>query len=149
MTATAHAVIGTIIAAKIGNPVLAVPIALASHFAADMFPHWDTGTHYREKSDKKFLLQTFADVMLGFAMSYVLILALFLQTNLIYAFFIIVVSQLPDWITAPYLFFKIKTWPFMWMYKFQREFNNRLDKPWGIITQVAVLLLLLIIAKSS
>lgn len=39
MTATAHAIIGTVIAAKVGNPVLAVPIALASHIIADAIPH--------------------------------------------------------------------------------------------------------------
>lgn len=146
MTATGHAVIGTIIAAKIGYPILAVPIAIVSHFAADVFPHWDTATHYREKSKKRFLIETFTDVVLGFILSYILIFLLFPQTNLIYAFFIIIISQLPDWITSPYLFFKIKIWPFVEMYKFQRAFNVRLDKPWGIITQVAVLVLIVILA---
>lgn len=149
MTATAHSVIGAIIAAKIGNPILAVPIAIVSHFAADAFPHWDTGTNHREKSKKIFLLESLVDVMLGFAISYILIFLLFPQTNLIYAFFIIIISQLPDWITAPYLFFKINILPFREMYKFQKAFNTRLDKPWGIITQVAVLILLIIIAKIS
>ena len=72
MTATGHALIGTVIAAKIGNPALAVPIALASHFAADALPHWDTGYHRSHKSKRKFFLQSALDVMLGFALSYLM-----------------------------------------------------------------------------
>jgi len=34
MTATGHAIIGTVIAAKIGNPYLAIPLAIVSHLAA-------------------------------------------------------------------------------------------------------------------
>ena len=53
MTATTHALIGTIIAAKIGNPALAIPIAIASHIAADAIPHWDTATNRKKKTFKK------------------------------------------------------------------------------------------------
>jgi len=147
MTATAHAVLGTVIAAKIGNPVLAVPIAITSHFLADVFPHWDTATHHREKSKKRFLIESLFDVAISFILSYILIFVLFPQTNLNYAFFIIVVSQLPDWITAPYVFFKIKIQPFVGIHKLQKAFNTRLDKPWGIITQVLLLILVVVLAK--
>ena len=149
MTATAHAVIGTIIAAKVGNPALAIPLAIASHFVADAIPHWDTGTNWREKNKIRFFLESFFDVALSFVLSYILIALFFPTLKIPYAFFIVVVSQLPDWITAPYLFFKIKIWPFREMYEFQRGFNVRLDKPWGIITQVLILIILLIIAKAS
>lgn len=36
-----HVVVGAAIAAKIGNPALALPLALASHFALDILPHWN------------------------------------------------------------------------------------------------------------
>ena len=52
MTATGHAIIGTVIAVKIGNPALAVPLAIASHIAADAFPHWDEGTNSKKKVRK-------------------------------------------------------------------------------------------------
>lgn len=149
MTATSHAVIGTIIATKIGNPVLAIPIAIASHFLADIVPHWDTGTNHKEKNTTRFIIESFIDVTFSFILSFILINLFFPTTSISYAFFIIIISQLPDWITAPYLFFKVKIPLFVWTYHFQRKFNNRLDKPWGIITQVAVLILLIIIAKTS
>ncbi|MCL6096669.1 MAG: hypothetical protein M1444_03255 [Patescibacteria group bacterium] len=147
MTATGHALIGTVIAAKIGNPALAAPIALASHFAADALPHWDTGYHRRQKSKRKFFVQSGIDVMLGFVLSYLLINFFFPSTNLTYAFFIILMAQLPDWLTAPYLFFDIKFAPFYWIYKFQKIFDRSLGMPWGVVNQVAAVILIIFLAR--
>ena len=147
MTATAHAVIGTVIAAKIGNPALAIPIALASHLAADTIPHWDTATNGKKKDKLRFFINTALDVFAGFAVSLVILKFLFPQTNPSYAFIIIIASQFFDWATAPYLFFNIKTPPFYWIYKFQKIFDKSLDKPWGIINQVVILILLVAAAK--
>ena len=36
-----HAVVGAAIAAKVGNPALSLPLALASHFVLDLVPHWN------------------------------------------------------------------------------------------------------------
>ncbi len=147
MTATGHAVLGAVIAAKIANPFLAIPLAIVSHFAADIFPHWDTGTNHRKKSNEKFFVESLLDVVFSFIVAYSLLIWLFPQTNFLYAFIIILISQLPDWITAPYIFFKIKSPIFLICYNFQHRFNNRLDKPWGIITQIAVLSLITFLAK--
>jgi len=138
MTATGHAIIGTVIAAKIADPVLAAPLALASHFLADALPHWDTGYHREQKSKRKFFIQSFADVTIGFAASYALIVAFFPETNLTYAFFMILIAQGPDWLTAPYLFFDMKFPPFSWFYKVQKLFDTHLGMPWGFINQVAI-----------
>lgn len=147
MTATGHALIGVIIAAKFTNPYIAIPLALASHFLADIYPHWDAGTNYRKKTKQRFLQEAAADVLVSFMASYLFLALFFPQTNLLYAFILIITAQLPDWATAPYLLgFKIK--PFNFIYKFQSRFNTKLDKPWGIITQVAAVLLLLLLAKT-
>ena len=147
MTATSHAIIGTVIAAKIGNPALAIPIALASHVAADMIPHWDTAVNGngRGKSPKRVFYDTIIDVILGFALSFILIVFIFPQTNLYYAFLIIIVAQLPDWLMAPYYFFKIKF--FKWAYDFGKETNSDLDKPWGVVTQAVVVIALIVLGK--
>ncbi len=147
MTATGHAVIGTVIAAKIGNPALAIPLAIASHALADSFPHWDPATNRKDKGIKQVTREAFFDVVLGFALSYILIQLLFPQVNIFYAFTIIIASQLLDWIAAPYYFFKIKFAPFVWSYKFQKKIEHRLDKPWGIINQIAIIALLVVLAK--
>lgn len=151
MTATSHAVLGTVIAAKIGNPALAVPIAIISHLAADAIPHWDVATHRGKKDIKKLILDLFLDVLLSFALSFVLLSLLFPKTNLSYAFLIIIASQLLDWLTGPYYLFdylfNIHPPPFSWFYRLQKKFDHQLDKPWGIITQVGVIILVLILAK--
>lgn len=149
MTATAHAIIGTVIAAKIGNPALAIPIAFASHFVADAIPHWDAGTHRREKTPRKLFFESALDVLIGFAVAYAIIYFLFPQTNLAYAFFIIIIAQLPDWLMAPYAIFHINFPLFKWAYQIQSKLNVRLDKPWGIINQVAILVFIVILAKIS
>ena len=144
MTATGHAILGTVIAAKVGNPALAIPLAIASHVAADLFPHWDEGTNGK-KSKKRIATEAVFDVLIGFAISYLIIFLLFPQTNLLYVFLMILVAQSFDWITAPYYLFGIK--PFKIFYKFQKLFDNPQDKPWGIINQVVILVILVILAK--
>lgn len=146
MTATSHALIGTIIAAKVGNPALAVPLALASHVVADLVPHWDEGVNKKGKSKNRLLYETAGDILLGFALSYTLIVFLFPETNLNYVFAMILIAQLPDWLMGPYYFFKWRA--FKWAYDFGKLTNIEIDKPWGIISQVAVVLILLVLAKS-
>lgn len=40
MTATNHALTGTVIGLVIGEPLIALPVALASHFVCDAIPHF-------------------------------------------------------------------------------------------------------------
>src|SRR3989344_3132939 len=129
MTATGHAIIGTVIAAKIGNPALAIPIALASHVAADLFPHWDEGTD-GNKTKQAIALQAVFDVLFGFGISYLIIFFLFPQTSLIYVFIMVIVSQAFDWLTAPYYLFGIKL--IKHFYQFPKMFDNVMQATWGI-----------------
>lgn len=145
MTATGHAIIGTVIAAKIANPYLAIPIAISSHFAADLFPHWDTATNLRKKGVTRVFTETIIDVFLGLTTSYLVLNYLSPSADFSYALLIIIFAQLPDWLMSPYVFFKIKL--FKWAYDIQQPFNKKLDKPWGIINQIAVLVLIVILAK--
>lgn len=147
MTATGHAVIGTVIAATIVNPVLAIPVALISHVAADLFPHWDTATHWRTKGRYKLFRDSILDVLLAILLMLVLVYFVFPGTNLLYAIIIVFFALLPDIGTAPYLFFGWKFPPFIWFYNFQKHFDNRLDKPWGIIGQVGFLVTLVLFFK--
>lgn len=45
MLQTPHVVVGTAIAIKVGNPALAIPLALMSHFVLDRVPHWNPHTY--------------------------------------------------------------------------------------------------------
>lgn len=147
MTATGHAVIGAVIAAKIGNPYLAIPLALLSHIAADAFPHWDPATNAKKKTRERLITEAAFDVAFGFVLAAVILGVFFPHTNPLYAFVMIIAAQGLDWITAPYYFLRIKKPPFIWCYKFQKFIENRMDKPWGIINQIAILILLMVLAK--
>ena len=148
MTATGHAVIGVVIAATFPNPVVAIPLALGSHILADLFPHWDPGTNRKDKTKERFFMEGAADVFLSLAITFFLVVYLFPSTNLLYAYVIVFAAQFFDWITSPYLFFKIeKPGIFKWFYDFQKKyFDTKLDKPWGVIGQVGILVLLVGIA---
>lgn len=148
MTATGHAIIGTIIAAKIGNPYLAIPLAFVSHIAADMIPHWDTATNIKTKGKHRVIVETLFDIALGFFLSWLVIIYFFPTTNLIYVIIMIFVSQSLDWLMAPYYFWNMQFPLFRLTYKFQKKFDNTMDGPWGIITQVVTLSLLLFFALS-
>ncbi len=148
MTSTAHALIGTVIAAKVGNPALAIPIALASHFLADSVPHWDTAYHRRQKSKTRLITTSLIDLVFGFILAWALIVFLFPSTNLAYAFIIIIASQLPDWLTVPYLFLNFNFPPFSTMYKIQKKFDTHLGLPWGFTNQVVVVVVLVFLAKA-
>ena len=147
MTATGHAILGTVIAAKIGNPALAIPLAIASHIAADIFPHWDTATNKDKKGKRRVIIESFFDLIFGFLLSYAIIFLLFPQTDLLYVFILIIASQSLDWLMLPYYFLNINFPLFRMAHKFQKSFNHSLDKPWGIINQIAVLVLIIILAK--
>lgn len=144
MTATSHALIGTVIAAKISNPALAIPLALASHFIADMIPHWDTLTNRENKNWNRLVIDSVFDGILAFALSYSVIKLLFPETNYLYTILIMFFAILPDLLHAPYTFFGIKQ--FKWAYDFGRKTNKTLDKPWGIITQIVTVSLLVSLA---
>ncbi len=147
MTATGHAVIGAVIAAKIGNPALAIPVAIASHVAADAFPHWDIGTNRKSKSHKLFFIESIADLVLSFIAAFLVIQFLNPATSLFYGFIIVIAAQSFDWIAAPYIFLHWDFTPFFQLAKVQKYFDNRLNKPWGVVGQVGILLLLTVIAK--
>lgn len=145
MTATGHALVGTLIAAKFSNPALAVPLTFFSHFVTDMIPHWDTGTDRHKKSRKRLIVESAFDVIFSLFISFLLLRFVFSGTNLLYGFLIVFISQLPDWFVAPYYFFKVNFAPFRLAYLFQKNLNHDLVLPWGILTQILVVVGLYIV----
>lgn len=141
MTATAHALIGAGLAAKIANPALGIPLAILSHFLADLIPHWDAGTNHKQKSLRRLRAEAAVDVLLGFALSF-LIFRNFVDPR--YLFVMIIAAQLPDWLEAPSWMFGIKLPPFTWMDWLGHKLQARLQLPWGLVTQVVVVGLVLL-----
>lgn len=147
MTATGHAVIGAIIAAKVGNPTLSIPLAIGSHILSDAIPHWDVATNSGKKTKKALIYDAAFDVVFGFFMAFMILGIFFPATDPFYAVAIILLAQSFDWLTVPYYFFRIKKPPFFfWVYKFQKLFDRKLGLPWGVIIQTLVIAFLLGIA---
>ena len=144
MTATGHALIGTAIAVSIPNPVIAIPLAILSHIAADAFPHWDTGWKRKDKSFTRFFAESLLDLALSFILPFFIVYFFFPETSYMYLYTMVISAQLLDWLTAPYIFLNLKFFPFNLPYKFQLMFDNPIGPPWGVIGQVAVVVSLLV-----
>ena len=145
MTATAHALIGASIAVKVVNPILGIPLAIISHFIADLIPHWDAGTNHRQKSLMRLRVEAALDVLLGFALVYLIF------RNLVdprYLFVMVIAAQLPDWLEAPSFMFNINVPPFSWLDWLGHKIQSRLALPWGLVTQIVVVGLLIIATVS-
>lgn len=139
VTATGHAIIGTSLAAIIPNPVIGIPVAILSHVFADAFPHWDTGTNMKKKSKAEFVIGSFIDLGISFFVPFILTAYLFPQTSLVYVYIMVIAAQGLDWVSAPSVFLGWKFPPITWSLTIQKMFDNRLDKPRGVIYQVVAL----------
>lgn len=142
MTATGHALVGGAIAVKVTNPWIGLPLCFISHFVFDKLPHWDPMTN-KKKSKTMVFVQTVADVLLSFGLVWLIFVWFLKSSDPTYVFIGAIISQLPDWMEAPYIIFKQKL-PLVYQnYQIQKWvhdvwFDSRLDAPWGIVTQVAV-----------
>lgn len=146
MTATAHALIGASIAAKITNPYLGIALAILSHFIADLIPHWDAGTNHKKKTLTRLKIEAAADVLLGFGLSFILFRNIVEPT---YLFIMIIAAQLPDWLEAPSWMFGFRVPPFSWLDWLGHRLQSRMQLPWGLVTQVVIVSTAVIIAIGS
>jgi len=137
MTASAHALVGASLAAKIVNPTIGLPLALVSHSLLDLIPHWDFGTNHQQKSKTRLFLEASFDVLLGVFLVWLLFRNL---VSPVYLWSMVVAAQLPDWIDTFSSLIGISDYkPFVWLKNFQRKYNNKLELPWGLITQSVAL----------
>ena len=135
MTATAHALIGASIASRVINPLIGIPLAIASHFAADLIPHWDAGTNHKQKSLMRLKLEAATDVLVGFALVFLIFRS---SVEPVYLFTMVIAAQLPDWLEAPSWMFGFKVPPFSWLDYLGHKLQSRMQLPWGLVTQVVI-----------
>lgn len=137
MTATTHALVGAAIVSRFPHPG-GLALALLSHFALDYLPHWDVIDIKGKHSLVFELLTTVFDVLLGLALVWLFFSrttpALILLAGVFSA-------QLPDWISAPYFFFRINFSPSRWMRAIQARYQHRLGLPFGLLIQIVIVLL--------
>jgi hypothetical protein len=140
MTATAHAIVGTLLAARFTDPVAALPLALGSHYLTDMVPHWDSGTNRKQKSEKGFIIEAIIDGIVAIIVSFLIYYYVFGLTNFFYLYLVVGFSVLPDVVTMFTRFiFKKKNPLWNWNNRLQSKLNQKLQLPWGILTQIVVI----------
>jgi hypothetical protein len=149
MTATGHALVAALIVAKIPNPYISLPLAFVSHFALDIIPHWDSGTHRHTITKKRLFYEAFFDVLVSVILSLVLYRDILGQSDYVLLYSAVFLSQLPDWLMAPYLVLgsknKFLAWS-KWVYKLQHKMQSRVENPIsGILTQIATVVFLYIV----
>ena len=158
MTATAHALVASAIAAKFaGYPAEAMILALSSHYIMDCVPHWDFGTNWRLRSKKMTGALAIFDTLLAFTVAYFLYggKVAFLPLTIV-----IISSLLPDWLETPwYIFFasqkkhepspraSIAERLVYKLYKLQNAFHTKAQLPFGLFTQIATVAFFLILLK--
>lgn len=139
-----HTVVGAAIAAKVGNPALALPLALASHFALDLLPHWNPHLNTELKSfgrvTQKTTLFVATDVVLSLAGGLLIASTVLPDQN----HFVIVIlgafmGVLPDAIEAPHFFLGARWAPVERLLRFQKSIQNDAPPFLGILTQVLLL----------
>jgi hypothetical protein len=144
MTITAHALVGGAIAAAIPNPMLGFSLALLSHPLLDIIPHWDEGWNWRKKGKIRLFAECFIDLSIGVLLTYLF----FGSVPVWYLLLAIFGSILPDLLEAPYLFLGWRFRPFCWFYKMQSNIQGKVRLPWGILTQVATVALVIFILNT-
>lgn len=135
VTATAHALVGGVVAAALpGNPSLALTLCALSHPILDMIPHWDFALGWKKKNKSLFFFQAGADLIFGIVVTF-----LFFGKSVdpLFLLLCIFISESWDILQAPYWVFGWKFPPFSYFYEFGHNINGKAKLPWGIITQIA------------
>lgn len=137
MTATTHALVGAAIIHRFPH-LGGLLFALFSHFPLDYLPHWDTIDNGRDRSLFGKLFVTGLDVLLGLGLVWFFFGGTIPSLILLASVFS---AQLPDWLSAPYFFFKINFSPSRLVREFQAKYHHKADLPFGLLIQIALILL--------
>jgi len=126
MLSISHALTGAFIAQKVGNPILAIPLVLASHYLEDWILHWDVGTGLSNGTRKKetaIFLELF-DLAISVGLVYWWFQSGVPMLN-IDAWFGAFLGLLPDFVEAPRNFLHFNPWWLKPFNDFHHGFHHR------------------------
>lgn len=135
MLDASHALIGAAMAKLVPQPELGIPLAVITHFAADLVPHWDLRTRQIKRSKFRTIFLSLADAFTGYALGWWLFRR---SVPLLYLAGMMFAAQLPDWLEAPWHIFDWRFPPFSWIKRLQSRLHRKQDLPWGLVWQAAV-----------
>lgn len=142
MLSIAHGPTGALIASKIPNPFISLPLVVVSHFLEDKIPHWDVGQGLTKKTKSKqaaFYQELFLDFPLSIALVY-----FFFQHGQPFSplpwlgwFF----GLLPDFIEAPRNFLSWEPAFLRPLSRFHHDFHHSIpDKFRGLVPQILIII---------
>jgi len=144
MLETPHVAVAAAIAAKIPNPFISLPLALASHFLLERVPHWNPHLNTEMKQYGKLTDKTKLIIAIDgfFALTLASIVAYSTLPDIKLALTVLAssfASILPDLLEGPYFFLGVKNKFLTWWLKSQKAIQVDASPFWGILTQIIVL----------
>jgi len=147
MLSIAHGLTGALIAVKIPDPIVYIPLITASHFIEDFIPHWDVGQGLSKKKKSK-SSAFWQEILTDFPASLVLV----------YLYFQIgkpanplpwigwFLALLPDFIEFPYQFLGWRFFPIKQLAQFHKFFHRSIpNKFLGLLPQILLLVIIFLI----
>jgi len=144
MLSIAHAPTGALIATKIPNPIISLPLVLLSHYLEDRVPHWDVGVGMNKGPERK-RTAFFQELLIDGPLS-VLLVYFFFQyghTEFVWrAWLGWFIGLLPDFLEFPINFLGIKVYPLNKLSGLHHWFHrSTTNKFWGLLPQFIVILI--------
>ncbi len=142
MMATVHTLAGILIGLKVGSWKLAFLIAFLSHFILDLIPHWDFFS-FRDEITRRDKINAGIDITIGFLIGTASIIRALPNVNqAVVLAGTCAFANLPDALEAPYVFLDNNNWVTKNIMRIQHIFHGRAHLPWGIVTQIGVVILI-------
>ncbi len=155
MLLTPHTLVGLAIGTTVQNPLIGVPTAIGMHFVGDMLPHWDFFSN-TEKFERRVgwrPLAVMADLIIGVTLG--LTITLFIlwvkgdQAMALNVFLCGIAGVLPDALEGPHIYMDREPKILRFLSSFQSKLQFQAPLPWGIITQIVVVIFALLIILNS
>jgi hypothetical protein len=151
MLETPHVAVGALIASKIPNPFISIPLSLLSHFVLDITPHWNP---HINREIKKFGYPTRQSItIIRFDSVIALTLGSLVAIHAlpdVHQFLNIMacsfVSVIPDVVEIPYYFFKRKDNIIEKWIAWQKSIQNDVSPIYGLSTQALITVIALLSA---
>ena len=140
-----HMLIGAAIATSIGNPLLSLPLALGSHFVADLVPHWNPHIYRETKKYGKPTRRSTVIIIVDSTLS--LGLGLFIASQALpdvsKALIMLaacLLAVLPDVVEAPFFYFGVKPEWMIRLINWQRKLQVNAPLLPGLAIQLVVVI---------
>lgn len=147
MLSIAHGTSGALIASKIPNPFISIPLVLLAHYLEDRIPHWDVGqglSAWKKTRKAAFFQELFFD----FPLSILLVFFIFqighpFDWRVWLGWFF---GLLPDFLEFPYLFLDMRFFPIRQLAAFHSWVHRSTpSKLWGLLPQILIILLVILL----